>query len=100
MTSQSGNTKLVNSRWACPKFIRQTFQEYAGLSITNSVWAKAYYEMQLSKGKKPPAAKRALAFKWQRIIFRCWQDRQPYDESKYLARLKKVNAPLLAFMED
>jgi transposase len=99
VTSQSGNTKLVNSRWACPKFVRQTFQEYAGLSVTKSVWAKAYYQLQLSKGKKPPAAKRALAFKWQRIIFRCWQDRQPYDESKYLARLKKENSPLLAFIK-
>jgi transposase len=99
VTSQSGNTNLVNSRWACPKFVRQTFQEYAGLSITKSTWAKAYYLLQLSKGKKPPAAKRALAFKWQRIIFRCWKDRKEYDESKYLARLKDENSPLLAFIE-
>ena len=28
----------------------------------------------LSRKKKPQMAKRALAFEWQRIIFRCWQN--------------------------
>jgi hypothetical protein len=27
-----------------------------------------------------------LVFKWIRSVFRCWQDRIAYDESKYLAR--------------
>jgi transposase len=99
VTSQSGNTRLVSHRWACPKFHKQTFHEYAGLSTTKSRWAKAYYKMMLSRGKKPQLAKRALAFKWQRIIFRCWQDRVPYDESRYIARLQQTNSPLLAFMD-
>ncbi len=96
---QSGNTRLVNSRWACPKFIRQTFHEFAGLSIKQSAWAKAYYDLQIDRGKKTHAAKRALAFKWQRIIFRCWQDRVPYDEHRYIQRLKKNNSPLLQYLE-
>ncbi len=99
VTSQSGNTRIVPHRWACPKFVKQTFHEYAGLSITNSAWAKAYYEMMLSRKKKPQMAKRALAYKWQRIIFRCWQDGVPYDESRYIARLRETHSPLLAFMD-
>ena len=99
VTSQSGNTRIVSHRWACPKFVKQTFHEYASLSITKSVWAKAYYQMMLSRKKKPQMAKRALAYKWQRIIFRCWQDGVPYDESRYLARLRETNSPLLAFMD-
>ena len=47
-----------------------------------------------AKGKSPQMAKRALAYKWQRIIFRCWQDRVPYDEATYIERLKKTNSPL------
>jgi transposase len=100
VTSQSGNTKIVSHRWACPKFAKQTFHEYAGLSIKKSRWAKAYYELQLSRGKKPQMAKRALAFKWQRIIHRCWKDRVPYDESQYIDRLLETNSPLLAFMDE
>ena len=41
---------------------------------------------------------RALAFKWIRILYRCWQDRQPYDEAKYLLALKKKGSPLVKNM--
>ena len=99
VTSQSGNTRIVSHRWAAPKFVKQTFHEYASLSIAKSAWAKAYYQLMLSRKKKPQMAKRALAFKWQRIIFRCWQDGVPYDESRYIARLREKNSPLLAFMD-
>ena len=36
-----------------------------------------------------------LAFKWIRILYRCWQERTPYDEAIYLQALKRRNAPLL-----
>jgi hypothetical protein len=39
---------------------------------------------------------RGLAFKWIRIVFRCWKDRVAYDESRYLAALAKRNSPLAA----
>jgi hypothetical protein len=41
---------------------------------------------------------RALAFKWIRILYRCWQTRTPYDESTYLNALKRRGSPLLASM--
>ena len=42
------------------------------------------------------AAVRALAFKWIRILFRCWKDRKPYDEQIYLASLRRHGSPLAA----
>ncbi len=41
------------------------------------------------------AALRALAFKLMRILYRCWVDRVPYDEARYLLALQKRQAPLL-----
>jgi hypothetical protein len=38
---------------------------------------------------------RALAFKWIRILFRCWQEKTPYDEAVYLMALQKRGSPLL-----
>ncbi len=38
---------------------------------------------------------RALAFKWIRILWRCWQDRKPYDEARYLMALKNQGSPLV-----
>jgi hypothetical protein len=31
---------------------------------------------------------RALAFKWVRVRWRCWQDRTPYQEARYVAALR------------
>jgi hypothetical protein len=35
------------------------------------------------------AAVRPLAFKWIRIILRCWQDGKPYDEQTCLESLRR-----------
>jgi transposase len=90
----SGKSKWVHFRWACPKFLRQTFHEMARCSLGQCVWALCYYQWQRERGKGHHAAIRALAFKWQRIMWRCWQDKTPYDEAKYLASLKR-NSPKL-----
>ena len=98
VTTQSGRQRFVNARWACTKFMKQTFHEYAGLSIAKSRWAKAYYEYHKGKNKSQRGAaqkaKRALAYKWQRIIYRLWIDGESYDEDRYIARLEATGSPL------
>lgn len=94
---RSGQSRWVRWRYFCPKFLRQTFVEYAGESIKHSFWARAYYDGQRAKGKGHHAAVRALAFKWVRIIFRCWQGRTAYDEVKYLESLRRKGSPLLTY---
>lgn len=76
-------------RWACPKFVRQTFQEWAQHSIARSEWARAYYHRQRARGKQHHAIIRSLAFKWIRILYRCWQNRTPYQEALYSAALPR-----------
>ena len=94
---RSGQSCWVRWRYFCPKFLRQTFHEYAGESIKHSFWARAYYEQQRAKGKSHHAAVRALAFKWVRIIFRCWQERTAYNEVKYLESLRRKGSSLLNY---
>ena len=86
---RSGKQCWTHWRWNCPKFLRQTFHDFAKTSIPHSVWAKAYYEMRRKRGKGHNAAVRSLAFKWIRILHRCWQDRKPYNEALYLQTLKQ-----------
>jgi transposase len=90
----SGKSSKVKWRWNCPTFLRQTFHEWAGLSRRRSAWARAYYHTQRTRGKTHHAAVRARAFKWIRILFRCWHDRTPYVESVYLAALQKRGNPV------
>ena len=81
-------------RWACPKFQRQTFPEWANCTLSFCAWAKAYYDEQRAKKKSHYTAVRALAFKWMCILYRCWKDRQPYREDIYLASAAKRALPL------
>jgi transposase len=94
---RSGKKMWTHWRYSCLTFLRQTFVEWAGFSIRYSFWAKAYYEQQTSKGKPHNSIIRSLAFKWIRIVFRCWKTNTPYDESKYLEALKRRGSPLLKF---
>jgi transposase len=90
----SGNTAWVHVRWACSRFVRQTFHEWAACSIPQCEWARQYYHHQRAKNKSHHTAVRALAFKWMRILYRCWKDRQPYREDLYLTRVAERAVPL------
>ena len=86
----SGKTEWVHFRFTCPKFLRQTFHEFAVHSIGQSEWAKAYYEhLRNDEKKSHHAAVRSLAYKWIRIIYRCWKDGKPYDEELYVKSLRR-----------
>ncbi len=95
VVERSGNKCWTHWRLACPIFLRQTFIEWAGATIPRSFWAAAYYRRQIDKGCSHCMAVRALAFKWIRILYRCWQDRVPYDEATYLNALHRRGSPLL-----
>jgi transposase len=95
VTERSGQKHWVHWRLQCPRFLRQTFVEWAGQTINKSYWAGEYYRQQREKGSTYQAAVRALAFKWIRILYRCWQTRTPYDESRYLRALKRRGSPLI-----
>ena len=89
VTRSSGKSHIVHCRHACPKFARQTFHEFARLSLSTCQWAQNYVSYYTGKGKRYHTIIRALAFKWIRILFHCWKNRTAYDEDKYLKILQK-----------
>ena len=95
VTERSGNKSWVHWRYSCPTFLRQTFIEWVAQTIPRSFWAEAFYRGCRERGMRHQAALRALAFKWIRILYRCWVDQVPYDETRYLKALQKRQAPLL-----
>ena len=97
VTERSGKKEWIHWRYSCTKFLRQTFVEWAGQSVRYSFWAKAYYRQQEAKGKPHNTIIRALAFKWIRILFKCWKTKTAYDESTYLEALKRKGSPLLKY---
>jgi transposase len=96
VTEKSGQQKWVHRRWARPVFVHQSFVEFADHSVRFSRWAKCCYQHLIAKGHGHWAALRVLAIKWQRILWRCWQDRTPYDEATYLKSLQKRGLKIYA----
>ena len=94
VTESSGKRHWVHWRMACPKFLRQTFHEFAAASLKKSLWARAYYQQRRQQGASHHAAVRALAYKWIRVLYRCWQNRTPYNEAQYLEALRRRHSPL------
>jgi hypothetical protein len=84
------------ARWKRLKALHQSFFEFANQSVLDCSWAKLFLQEQMAKGKKHSTAVRALAFKWQRIMFVCWRDPVAYDDTTYLNTLKRRGSPLAA----
>lgn len=88
VTERSGKQYWVHWRFKSSKFLRQTFVEWAALTVPHSYWAGEFYRRHRERGASRQTALRALASKWARILFRCWRDGTTYNESRYLKQLK------------
>ena len=72
--------------------LRTTIHLWANASRRKCGWAQAYYAHKRSEGHSHASALRCLGKRWLKILWRLWQERQPYSEEKYLARLKSRGA--------
>ena len=89
VVERSGKRSWVHWRFKCSRFLRQTFVEWANQTIKYSFWARSFYDKKRAEGKSHQATIRALAFKWIRIMYRCWKNHTTYDETQYLFALEK-----------
>jgi transposase len=96
VTEKSGGRAWIHWRWNAPAFLRQTLVEWAGQTVVYCPWAKAYYQQQRTKRIGHWAILRALAFKWLRILWRCWQRSELYNQEKYLRQLERRRSPIAA----
>jgi transposase len=98
VTERSGKKIWIHRRLACSRFVKQSFHEHARCTIATCSWARAFYDSKRAKGMEHHAAIRALAYKWIRIIFRCWKNRVAYDEQRYLESIKRRSPDWLVFL--
>jgi transposase len=89
ITRESGRQRSVCFRRACCKFARRTLQLFAQLSMRECAWAKAFYDKQRDGGRRHPAAVRALANKWVKIILAMRRTGERYEEAKYAAACER-----------
>lgn len=82
-TRQSGRQTAVTFRWSANSQLRDAVCDFAADSRRANAWAAARYEQHVRAGKDHPHATRILARSWLQVIWRCWQDRVPYDPAKH-----------------
>lgn len=96
ITRSSGRSRDVQMRRHCDRRARRILHLFAGCSRRSCQWADDFYRGQRKKGKTNAAALRDLATKWLRILFRLWQNDEPYDEEKYLKNRTQRKQPRAA----
>lgn len=94
VTRASGKVHVVGFRWACDRRLRKALTTFADNSRHASPWAADIYRRARARGADHAHAIRILSRAWCRIIWRCWQDRTPYDPARHggLQRLRATAA--------
>ena len=80
---ESGKRKHAKFRWACNKRLRSALGTLAHSSCRWNPWAADRYAAARARGHSHRRALRTLGRAWSRIIWRCWQNRTPYDPARH-----------------
>lgn len=84
ITIASGKRKkAILFRYACNKRLRSALTTWADNSRHAHPWAAHLYRQARARGCDHPHAIRILTRAWLRVLWRCWQDRSPYDPRRH-----------------
>jgi len=76
---ESGKHRVAAFRRACDKRLRDSWAVLADSTRHWHPWARKVYADAIARGQDHPHALRTLGRAWARVLWRCWQDRVPYD---------------------
>src|SRR6516225_2384361 len=82
---ESGKRKAASFRWGCNKRLRGAFCTLADSTRHWHPWAADLYAAARARGHDHPRALRTVGRAWSRVVWRCWQDRTPYDPACHRA---------------
>lgn len=82
-TDESGKHRTVGFRFKTDTKLRRALTDFADDSRRASPWAADLYTRARARGMRHPQAVRVLARAWTAVIWRCWQDHQPYDPARH-----------------
>jgi transposase len=80
---ESGKRRVASFRRACDKRLRSAWSTLAESTRHWHPWARQVYAEAIARGQDHPHAVRTLGRAWARVLWRCWQDRVPYDPAKH-----------------
>jgi transposase len=84
VTDSSGKRRVIRFRRACDREFRDIAQKWAITSLSESLWAIAYWQRVRPRCHSNSHAYRCLANRWLAIAWTLWQKHEPYDETYHL----------------
>jgi transposase len=94
VAKESGKYKAATFRWACNKRLRAAVCTLADSTRHHNPWAQDLYASARARGHDHPRAIRTLGRAWCRILWRCWQDRVPYDPARHRALQQHITVTI------
>jgi transposase len=91
---ESGKRKTASFRWGCNKRLRGAFCTLADSTRHWHPWAQDLYAQAVQRGHDHPRALRTVGRAWSRIVWRCWQDRVPYDPARHRALQRHITVTI------
>lgn len=88
---ESGKLRVATFRRACDKRLRSAVATLAESTRHWHPWARKVYADAIARGQDHPHAIRTLGRAWIRVLWRCWQDRVPYDPALH-GNLRRLEA--------
>ena len=88
---ESGKRKHAAFRWACDHRLRNALATLANTSRHHNAWAHDLYADARARGHDHQRAIRTVGRAWSRVIWRIWQDAQPYDPTRHRALQRKLS---------
>jgi transposase len=80
---ESGRKKVACFRRGCDHRLRTATSTLADSTRHWHPWAQDHYARARSRGHDHPRAIRTVGRAWTRVLWRCWQDRVPYDPARH-----------------
>lgn len=80
---ESGKLRVASFRRACDKRLRVAIATLADSTRHWHPWARDVYRRARARGQDHPHAIRTLGRAWIRVLWRCWQQRMPYDPARH-----------------
>ena len=77
--------KTTSFRWSADEQLRDAVCDFAADFRDANPWAAQLYQQARARGHRHPHAVRIVARAWLHVIWRCWQDHQPYDPAQHRA---------------
>lgn len=83
VAEESGKRKNAKFRWACNKRLRRALDTVAMSTGRWNPWAADRYASARGRGHNHRRALRTVGRALSRILWRCWQNRTPYDPARH-----------------